>query len=264
MLTYSFMQKAFAMSLLLSILLPCIGMTIVLKRLSMLGDALSHISLSGVVIGLLLGFNPIIGAFVACVIAGIIIEGVRRKLPHNSDIAIALIMSLGIGIAGLLSSFVPSSIAFTNFLFGSIVAVTTLELIIVLIATILVLVIYLVLYRELYLLAFDVDYARLANVKVNLVELIFTILTAITVALASRIVGALLISSLLVIPVGTSLLLRLNYKKTLIISICFAIFSSLVGMTIAFYANTKPGSTIVLVSISLFLLISLKEIKIKF
>ena len=125
---YAFMRRAFIVGIILAIIIPCIGVTVVLKRLSMMGDALSHSSLAGVTIGLLLGINPVLGAMISCIVAAFGIEIIRKKIPQHAEIAIAIIMSTGIGIAGVLSGFVKNTANFNSFLFGSIVAISDFEL----------------------------------------------------------------------------------------------------------------------------------------
>jgi zinc transport system permease protein len=121
MLQYGFMQRAFITGILLAVITPLIGITIVLKRMSMIGDALSHASLAGVALGLLLGINPILGAMGICLFAALGVEAIRRKIPRYSEMAICIIMSTGIGLAGVLSGFVKNGTNFNSFLFGSII-----------------------------------------------------------------------------------------------------------------------------------------------
>lgn len=125
---YGFMQRAFLVGILLAVITPLIGMTVVLKRMSMVGDALAHASLAGVAIGMLFGINPVAGAGGICVVAALAIEAIRRRLPRYSENAIAIVMSAGIGLAGVLSGFVKNSANFNSFLFGSIVSISTAEL----------------------------------------------------------------------------------------------------------------------------------------
>ena len=138
-LQYGFMQRAFVVGLLLAVITPCIGITIVLKRLSMVGDALSHSSLAGVALGLLLGINPVLGAGALCIVAAFGIEAIRKKIPRYSEMAIAIIMSAGIGLAGVLSGFMEDSANFNSFLFGSIVSISRREMLAVCIISVAVL-----------------------------------------------------------------------------------------------------------------------------
>ena len=119
-LQYGFMQRAFLVGILLAVITPCIGITIVLKRMSMIGDALSHSSLAGVVLGLILGVNPVAGAVVMCIVAALGIEAIRKKIPRYSEVAISIVMSAGIGLAGVLSGFVENGASLNSCLFNKI------------------------------------------------------------------------------------------------------------------------------------------------
>lgn len=246
---YAFMQKAFLVGILLAAVIPCIGAVIVLKRLSMMGDALSHTSLAGVAAGLLMGINPVAGAAIACILAAFGIEAIRRKLPRYSEISISVIMSAGIGLAGVLSGFVKNSANFNSFLFGSIVAISDMEMYLVIGISLTVLLLFLLLYKELFYIALDERSARLAGVPVKTVNFVFTILTAVTVSIAARTVGALIVSSMMVIPVACAMQFGKNYKQTVIYAVCFDVVFMIVGLFAAYYFGLKPGGTIVLVGV---------------
>lgn len=246
---YAFMQKAFLVGILLAVIIPLIGVIVVLKRLSMIGDALSHTSLAGVALGLLLGINPIIGAVMVCVVAAFSIEAIRKSLPKYAEISISIIMSVGIGLASVLSGFIEDGAAFNSFLFGSIVAITDTEVILVVIVTIIVVAAFILLYKELMLITFDEQGAELAGVPVKKINFVITLMTAITVSVAARSVGALIVSSLMVIPVACAMQLANSYKKTVIYSVCFALLFTVVGLLLSYYWNLKPGGTIVLTGV---------------
>lgn len=252
---YEFMRRAFLVGVLLAGIVPCIGMIVVLKRLSMIGDALSHSSLAGVAGGLVMGINPVLGAVITCIAAALGIEVIRKKLPRYSEMSIAIIMSAGIGLAGVLSGFVENAAGFNSFLFGSIVAISDFELMLVAGISLAVLIAFWLLYKELFYVAFDERAARLAGVPVRLVNFIFTILTAVTVSVAARTVGALIISSLMVVPVACAMQFGKSYKQTLWYGVAFAEFFTITGLFISYYARLKPGGTIVLVGVITLLLI---------
>ncbi|NLZ82009.1 MAG: metal ABC transporter permease [Clostridiales bacterium] len=254
---YAFMQKAFIVGILLAIIIPCIGVIVVLKRLSMIGDALSHTSLAGVAAGLLLGINPIVGSIITCIIAALGIEAIRKKIPRYSEMAIAIIMSAGIGLAGVLSGLVNSSANFNSFLFGSIVAISDFEMALVVGVSVIILTTFLLLFKELFYISLDERSARLAGIPVNTINFIFTVLTAVTVSIAARTVGALIVSSLMVIPVSCSMQIGKSYKQTVLYSICFAVAFTIIGLFISYYARLKPGGTIVLVGVICLILILL-------
>lgn len=219
---YDFMQRAFIVGILLAIIVPCIGVIVVLKRLSMIGDALSHTSLAGVAAGLVIGINPILGAVVTCMIAAFAIEAIRKKIPKYSEMSIAIVMSAGIGLAGVLSGFVKNTANFNSFLFGSIVAISNFELILVIVISVLVLLAFIFLYKELFYVAFDEQAAKLAGVPVRGINIIFTVLTAAVVSIAARTVGALIVSSMMVIPVACAMQFAKSYRQTVLYSIISA------------------------------------------
>lgn len=258
---YAFMQRAFAVGIMLAIIIPCIGVVVVLKRLSMIGDALSHTSLAGIAAGLVMGINPVLGAIILCIIAAFGIEFIRKKIPKYSEMSIAIIMSAGIGLAGVLSGFVKNAANFNSFLFGSIVAISDFEMILVAGISFFVLLNFILLYKELFYVAMDERSARLAGIPVNTVNFIFTILTAITVSIAARTVGALIVSSMMVVPVACGMQFGKSYKQTVIYSIISAVSFTVIGLFISYYEQLKPGGTIVLVGvISLLLIIIIKKI----
>lgn len=253
MLQYGFMQRAFLVGILLAIITPCIGITIVLKRMSMIGDALSHASLAGVALGLLLGINPVLGAGATCIVAALGIEAIRKKIPRYSEMAISVVMSAGIGLAGVLSGFVQNSANFNSFLFGSIVSISTGELVGVCVISVAVLITLMLCYRELFYMGFDENAARISGVPVRELNFMFTILTALTVSVASRTVGALIVSSMLVVPVACGMQIGKSYKCTLMSAIVVAVATTVAGLVLSYYVGVKPGGTIVLLEVIAFL-----------
>lgn len=252
---YAYMQRALLVGFLLALLVACLGTVMVHKRLSLIGDALSHSSLAGVAIGLLGGFNPVIGAMAACVVAAFAIEGIRKKLGNHSELAVAIVLSTGIGLAGVMSGFVKSSADFNSFLFGSIVAISKFETRLVIVLAVVVLFSFFLLYKELFYISFDEQAAAISGVPVGLVNAIFTILTAVTVSIASRTVGALIVSSLMVVPVAGAMSVARSYKSTIVWSAVISVSSTIGGLVLSFYCGLKPGGTIVLISVLWFLLL---------
>ena len=249
-LQYGFMQRAFLVGILLAVITPCIGITIVLKRMSMIGDALSHSSLAGVVLGLILA-----GAVVMCIVAALGIEAIRKKIPRYSEVAISIVMSAGIGLAGVLSGFVENGASLNSFLFGSIVSISEGELALVVVISVLVLAAVLFFYRELFYIGFDENAARISGVSVRNINFLFTILTALTVSIASRTVGTLIVSSMLVVPVACGMQMAKSYKGTLICAIIVAVCTTIAGLFLSYYAGLKPGGMIVLLEVAWFVVV---------
>jgi zinc transport system permease protein len=248
-LQYDFMRRAFLVGIMLAVIVPCVGVVVVLKRLSMIGDALSHTSLAGVAAGLIMGINPVLGAVVACTVAAFGIEVIRKRLPRYAEMSIAIIMSAGIGLAGVLSGFVRSSANFNSFLFGSIVAIDNFEMGMVAGISGAVLICFVLFYKELFYIALDERAARLAGIPVGAVNSVFTVLTAVTVSVAARTVGALIVSSLMVIPVACAMQFARSYRQTVVYSIGFAVVFMIVGLFVSYYMGLRPGGTIVLAGI---------------
>ncbi len=249
---YDFMLRAFIVGILLAVIIPCIGVVLVLRRQSMMGDALSHASLVGVAGGLILGVNPVIGAAVATFLASLSIEVVRKRVPAFAELSIAIILSAGISLAGILFSFIKNATGFNTFLFGSIVAISDFELYFVVGVSVLVLLGFLTFYKELFYMALDERSARLAGVPIRTTSLFFTLLTALSVSVASRTVGALMVSSLMVVPVAAAIQVAKSYRQTTLYAILIAVVSMTVGLFLSFYNNLRPGATIVMVSILIF------------
>ncbi|AGC69554.1 zinc ABC transporter permease protein AdcB [Thermoclostridium stercorarium subsp. stercorarium DSM 8532] len=248
MFKYDFMVNAFIVGILIAAIIPCIGTVVVLRRLSIMGDALSHISLAGVAAGLVFGINPILSAVVFAVIASLCIEKIRSAIPKYGEISTAVIMSFGIGLAAILSGFVTSG-NFNSFLFGSLMAINPFEKYLIIGLSVVVLAMFLLLYRALFYVTFDEESARLAGIPVKLVTVIFTVLTAVTISISSRVVGTLVVSSMMVLPVAVSMQIAKSYKKTVVFSVLFSVFFVVTGLFLSYYLDLKPGGTIVMTGV---------------
>ncbi|MDO5717607.1 MAG: metal ABC transporter permease [Tissierellia bacterium] len=249
MLSFDFMRRALVVGLMLSIMIPLIGVVMVNRKTSMVGDALSHTSLAGVGVGLILGFDPVIGAIIICIFAAFSIEKIRNRFPQYGDMATAIIMSTGLGIAAILSDFAPGGNTFESYLFGSISSVSPTDVVNVSIIFVLVVGASIIFYGGLLDLAIDTNLARLSGVKIKVVNGIFTALSAVTIALACKIVGALLVASLIVLPVATALIICRSYKSTYVFSILLGVIYMMVGITISYYKDVKPGGAIVICAV---------------
>lgn len=249
--TYGFMLRAFLVAAIIALIAPLIGTTIVLKRLSAIGDATSHSALGGIAFGLMIGINPILGAILFSLFAVLGIEGLRKTFGGYSEIATAVVMSAGIGLTAVLSGFIKSGGGkLDNFMFGSIVAISDFEVWLTLILGVVVIVLTAIFHKELFYVTFDEEAAKLAGVKTGQINFMVMLMTAVTVSLASRIVGALMISSLLVIPVATAMMVARSYKQTVVWSIIFAEAFTIGGLFLSYYADLSPGGTIVLLGVA--------------
>lgn len=247
---YDFMRKAFLVAVIIAAIAPCIGTPIVLKRLSAIGDATSHSALAGIALGLALGINPVIGAVVFSFAAVVCIEALRKTFGRYSELATVVVMSAGIGLTAVLSGFITNgSGSLNSFMFGSIVAVSDFELFLTIGLGAAVIIVSLLFYRELFYVTFDEEAASLAGVRTGFVNLVLMLLTAITVSAAARIVGALMISSLMVIPVAAAMMMSKSYRQTVCLSVVFAELFTVSGLFVSYYADMRPGGTIVLIGV---------------
>ena len=197
MFNYDFMQNAFFVAVCISLLCPCIGIFMVLRRSSMIGDTMSHASLAGITLGLLTNTNPILGAFIFTAICGALIEFLRKYFSHHHDLILTIILSLSIGTAITLISSGQLKANANVFFFGSILTVNTTDMISIAVLTILSVLTLYFLYNSLLYIAYDEEAARVAGVKVDLINYVFAILMAAAVSISIKIVGVLVLSAMI-------------------------------------------------------------------
>ncbi len=251
MFQYSFMQNAFMIAILISILCPLIGMFLVLKRYSMMGDTLAHASFAGVAVGLMSNVNPILSAFVLTSFFGVVIERLRRHFKNYAELILVIILSLSVGIAITLISSGAVHANVDSFLFGSILTVTRQDFYMVLVLSIISLIVVYKLYNSLMFMIFDEEGAIIAGINVKWINYIFSILVAATISISIQIVGILVISSLIALPIATSLQLRRGFKPTLLYGILFSFIDILSGIFLSYWVDAAPGGIIAIISVVL-------------
>lgn len=259
---YYFMVRALIAASIVGLICPLMGMFIVLRRLSLIGDSLSHIALSGIAASTIFNGNPIIGSLVASSLAAIIIDRLRSSLKEYADLSIAIIMALGVGISGILMSVSNVNFDLFSFMYGSIATVTKEDITIIIITAIIVLLFINLFFKELVYITFDEESAKLSNIPVKIINIIFMILVAASITMTLRIVGVLLVSSLIAIPVATSLRVAKSFRQSIFYSILFGETSILSGVILSFYMDVAPGAIIVIVSILQLMIVSLYKTKI--
>jgi zinc transport system permease protein len=237
---------------------------IVVRRLSLIADALSHVTLAGIAGSLYLSqttavfalLNPLYLGIVAAVTGSVLIERLRRLYKHYEELAIPIIMSAGIGFSAIFISLANGfSSDLFGYLFGSVSAVSRQDLWIV-VAIAFIVVIFLVLfYKELFLMSFDEEYAKASGLPSKWVHLLFMIVTALVIAASMRIVGILLVSSLMTLPVAASMRIAKGFKQAIFYAVIFGEAAVIIGLVCAFYLNIAPGGTIVVTSIIILLLV---------
>lgn len=257
MLEFAFMRRSLIIGIMLAIIIPMIGIIMINRKTSMIGDALSHSSLAGIGLGLIFGINPLWTSLVICIIASFAIETLRKEFPKYGDMATAIVMSTGIAIASILSDFTPGGTSFESFMFGSITTVSSEDVYIVLFVFLIVAISSLYLYYGLLYTSINPVLARLAGVNTSAINIFFTLLTAVTVAISAKTVGALMVTSLMTIPVAGAMVFAKSYKKMYIISIILSVIFMVSGISASYYLGIKPGGAIVIIAVISFLIISL-------
>ncbi len=255
MLQYSFMQNAIVVSFLIGILCPCIGMFIVVRRYSMMGDTLSHASLAGIAIALLWGQNPVAGAFIFTSICGAFIEFLRNYFKKHTDLILSVTLSLSIGIAITIISSGKLKTNAESYMFGSVLTVTRTDMLTILVLGIISVLVIMKLYHQLIYISYDEETAKVAKVKVRLINYIFSVLVASAVAASIRIVGVLVLSSMITLPVATAMQLEKGFKFTLVASVIFSIIDIMTGLFLSYYIDVAPGGFTAIVSVIMLLLV---------
>ncbi|HBR85595.1 MAG TPA: metal ABC transporter permease [Firmicutes bacterium] len=255
MFAYPFMWKSLIAIVCLGIALPLMGLNMTTKRFSMIGDALSHTSLLGVALGLLCGILPAGMAVLVSIVCGVVIELIRSRFNRYAELALAIVMSISVGLAGILTKFVSAN-SFASYLFGSVSLVTLNDIYAIVPVSVLVVVFSVIFYRANMYASFNPYEARISGLKVRLLAMADTVLTAAVVALSSTIIGSLVVSSLLVIPVATALQLCRSYKGVTIIGILVSLLSGVLGLVLSFPWGTNSGSTIIVVA-TVFLILAI-------
>ena len=253
--SYSFMQNALFVSVCISILCPCIGIFLVLRRYSMIGDTLSHASLAGVTLGLLVNQSPVLGAFVFTSLCGALIEFLRTYFKKYTDLILAIVLAFSVGIAITLISSGKLHANADSFLFGSILTVTKLDMIMVAVLSAISVLTLIFLYHQMLYIAYDEEAAKVAGVKVRLINYVFSILVASAIAASIRIVGVLVLSSMIALPVATALQLGKGFRRTLIFSVLFSVIDIMLGLFLSFYLNVAPGGFTALVAVFVLVLV---------
>lgn len=256
MFELSFMQNAFMAGFIVSILCPFIGLFIVLRRHSMIGDTLSHSSFAGVAIGLVAGTNPIITSFIFTSICAVVIEYLRSYYKKYAELVMSIVLTLSLGLAIILISSGKASAKVDSFLFGSILTVSRQDIYLIAIVGLICILCLLVLYNKLVYITFDEAGAKTAGINIKLINYIFTLLIAATISISIRVMGILVVSSIMVVPVATAMQLKKGFTKTLIYAILFGVLDVMIGLVLSYYINSAPGGTIALTSV-IFLLLTL-------
>ncbi|MFG2014038.1 metal ABC transporter permease [Actinomadura geliboluensis] len=253
MLQYDFMRVALVMAVLIGLTAPAVGTFIVQRRLSLLGDGIGHIALTGIGLGLLTSTSPVLGALVVSVLGAVAIEVVRARSRSGGDVALALLFYGGLaGGVILTNANGAGSASLQSYLFGSISSVTVTDLYVVAGLAAAVLAIVAVFGRELFLLCQDEEVARAAGLPVRFLSVLIAATAAVTVVISMRAIGLLLVSALMVVPVAAAQQLTRGFWQTMLAAMGIGVVSAVSGLAGSFEYDLPPGPSIVLLALAAF------------
>lgn len=258
-LDYAFMQRALLAALLIGLAAPSVGVFLVQRRLSLIGDGLGHVALTGVAVGLVTSTSPVQTALVAAVLGAVIVELIRTSGRASGDVALAVLFYGGIAGGVVIVSRAPAgtSANLDAYLFGSITTTTRSDIITFTVLALFVLAVTHGLRRQLFAVSDDEEYARASGLPVVGLSVALAVVTSVTVVVSMRVVGLLLISALMVLPVATAQLFTRSFRSTVVVATGFGVAASVVGTTGSYYWDTPSGGTIVLLAVGTFTLLSL-------
>jgi len=251
---YDFLVRGLLAALTVAVLAPSIGMFLVVRRQAFLADTLAHVSLAGVAAGLLFAFNPVVGAIGASLLAAFMIEKLRLKKGFFGESALSLILSGSLALAVIMISLAKGlSAGLFSYLFGSITTVSRLDEAVILVLGATVVVTVLINVRQFFLVSLDEELALSGGLPAQAFNLLLTVLAGLTIALSLRIVGALLVGALMVVPVLAASRFDMGFRKTHFLAVTLSIFSVLIGFFLSYALDLAAGGTIVGVAILIFL-----------
>lgn len=262
LLTYEFLQNAFLSGLIIGVIAPLLGLFIVVRRLALIADALSHVALAGIAGSLYLSqsvlffsaLNPIYLGMATAVGGSLLIERLRGAYKNFEELAIPIILSAGIGFGAIFISLAKGfGSDLVGYLFGSVSAVSRQDLLVIIIIAIVVIGFIRFFYKELFALSFDKEYAKVSGVNGKVIQTVFMIIVALVIGASMRIVGILLVSSLMTIPVAAAIQLAKSFKGAMLLSIAIGELSVIIGLFSAYHLDIAPGGTIVITSIIILL-----------
>lgn len=254
MFFYGFMQRAFQASFLIAVISPILGLFLVLRRQSLMADTLSHISLAGIALGFILNVNPTWTTLIVVIIMAITIEYLSSVYKSYSEISIAILMSAGMAVALVLMSLNEggSTASIQQYLFGSIVTISQEQVYLLTGLFVIVIGLFLIFRKPMYVLTFDQDTAHTAGLPARIMSVTFNIITGVTIAVVMPIIGALLVSAVMILPAAIAMRLSSSFNRVIIVGIIIGIIGMFFGLVSSYELGTPPGASITLIFIVIF------------
>ncbi|MCK9614666.1 MAG: metal ABC transporter permease [Candidatus Omnitrophica bacterium] len=252
-LKYAFVQRAIIAGSFMALGCSCLGVFLVLRRFSLIGDGLAHVSFATVAIGLLLRSQPMVISIPLVGLASLLILKLNEKAAVYGDAAIGLVSSFGIALGVIIASTAGGfNVDLFSYLFGNILSVSSFEVWMTVIISLIVALIIGLFYHDLFAITFDEEYAQVSGIKVRLVNRILILLTSLVVVLGIKIVGTMLVSSLIILPAISALQVVKSFRSTIALAGTFAVISVIIGIFASYVLNLPSGATIVMVNFIFF------------
>ncbi|MEU2430342.1 metal ABC transporter permease [Streptomyces sp. NPDC007861] len=253
-----FMQRALLAAVLIGITAPAVGIHLVQRRQALMGDGIGHVAMTGVGLGFLLSTNPVWMATLVAVAGSVAMELIRAYGRTRGDIALAMLFYGGMagGVLLLNLSGTGSNANLVSYLFGSLSTVSDEDVTAMCLLAALVLLVTVGLRRQLFAISQDEEFARVTGLPVRALNLLVAVVAAVTVTVAMRVVGLLLVSALMVVPVAAAQQITRSFAVTFVVAVAIGVAVTLAGTTTSYYRDVPPGATIVLLAIAVFVLLT--------
>lgn len=252
-LSYTFFQHALTGAVLASILCAIVGSYVVTRRLVIASGGMAHASLGGVGMGAFFGFSPLMGAVLFALLSGLGIDWLSRRREVREDSVVAMIWTLGMSLGILFAYLTPAFMTdLPSFLFGDILSITRLDLYLMAALTLFALIFYALLERSIITVAYDRDFATTQGLPVRTLEVVLMLLTALTIVGCLRMVGIVMVISLLSVPQLTAGLFTHTFRGLVLASMVIGLFDCLLGLALSYWLNVPSGSAIIVVSVCVF------------
>lgn len=255
MLSYSFMQRALVVGILISICAALVGVSLVLRKNSMIGDGLSHTAFGAFAIATVLNFAPLWFAIPVVIIASFFVLKLSSSKKVNGDALIALLSASSLAIGTMAISLTKGvNIDLNSYLFGSILSIEWSDVWLSLALTIVVVLVYIFAHNRIFAITFDEDFAKAIGIKTNIYDAIFAIICSLIIVFGMRLLGALLISSLIIFPTLIAMQFSKSFGRVVIYSVLISVINFILGLTVSYLAALPTGATVVVVNLIVFVI----------
>ncbi len=264
-LSYDFMQRALVAAVLVGIVAPLIGSFLVQRRLALLGDGMGHVALTGVGLAFLLDTAPLPTAMLTAAAGAFLIEFIRDRSRTAGDVALALLFYGGIagGVLFASMSATKSAASLNAYLFGSLTTVSGQDLIALVVMSVLILAVLALYGRQLFAVSLDPEVAAVQGIPVKAMSTLIAMLAAVTVVVGMRVVGLLLVSAIMIVPIAAAQQIAPSFRTTMALGSMLGVVAAVLGLTFSFYVDVPPGPAIVVLALLLFAVLALVAVPLR-